>query len=224
MSIALSALRMVWSAGWDLAFAGVFLAAWVAPHAVGETLPGHLVFVMILEFLLVHATGFFGAVGAMGTAGGAAAGRRRRALAFTGLFAMYGVIVGGFSLALGSAWPFLAFAFLLLPRFPGIVLDPPDFEGQLRVMGQWAATTALFVVGVFISLIGRLPPLGITPEIVALQGFTAEGLWFEEPHRVMVFGVFYFTGNAVVSLLMDGYTLRQAVRAGRGDETGQSRS
>lgn len=221
-SVTVALLRLLWSFSWELAIVAVFVTTWIAPVTLGEEMVARLIYVMLLEFLIVHATGFFSVIGALGDGADAVAGRRTRALAYLGLFAFYGIIVTGFALGLGSSWPVVAFAMLMLPRFPALVLDPPDFDGQFRVMAQWAAMTALFLFGAFLSIVDGLPTLGITPDVVAAQGFTTGGLWLEEPHRVMVFGVFYFTGQAVMVLIIEGSALRAAIRSAR--EAAESRA
>ncbi len=50
-----------------------------------------------------------------------------------------------------------------------------------------------YVFGVFATIVLPVPRLGITPEVVAGQGFTSSGAWIEEPQRVIAFGVLYFT-------------------------------
>jgi hypothetical protein len=193
----------LWVCGWDLVLAATFLVTWIHPYAYHEEMVGRLVLTMLLEFIVVHATGFFGAVGTFGDGRRDRPGTLRRALAFFGLFALYMLFTGAFALAVESTWPFVAFAGLMLPRFPSLVLNPPDDEGQFRVMAHWAGMTVLFLAGAFLTAVYEVPALGVGPEVVARQGFETGGLWLEEPHRVMAFGVFYFTGNALLNILME---------------------
>ena len=188
-------LRLVWSAGLDVWFACLFLITWIRPYTFGERTVHHLTFVMLLEFIVVHASGFLGAVANRDEPGW------RRGLMFLGLFLFYNIFAGSFALMYGGWWPMLFFWCLMLSRFPAIVLRPPDAHGQMWLMANWAAMTALYIFGVMITVIPPVPVLGVTPEVIETQNFGMEGVWPEEPYRVLAFGTFYFTGLAIVAVI-----------------------
>ncbi|MBI2432205.1 MAG: hypothetical protein HYV26_04985 [Candidatus Hydrogenedentes bacterium] len=187
--------RIVWSAGLDFALAGSFLITWIAPETFGERTVHKFTFMMLLEFLVVHSTGFFGAIGARD------ATLRARVLQYGLLLGFYCLFAAAFSASYGGPWPLIAFVVLTLNKLPNVVIRPPDSDAQMVVMANWAIMTALYLGGVFLTVMYPVPPLGITPEVITRQQFDVGGLWPEEPYRVMAFGAFYFAGMGVVSLL-----------------------
>lgn len=197
-------LRILFSVGSDLALAGTFLITWIAPSTFGERTVHHLTFLMLLEFLVVHATGFLGAVGAKDES------QTHRALMTAGLLAFYLCFAGAFSVIYGGWWPLIAFLMLFLGKLPNVVFHPPGFDGQMIVMSNWAAMTALYLFGAAATLIYEVPPLGVTPEVIAAQAFGVGGEWPEQPFRVMAFGTIYFTGMALVSLVTEIVTRPRA--------------
>lgn len=187
--------RLLWSAGSDLSFAAFFLVTWIAPYTFGEHTVRRLLLVMLLEFLVVHSTGFLGAIGA------ADSPLRVRALQYGGLLLFYLIFALAFAAGMGSLWPVVAFVLLLLSKLPVVVLRPPTMDGQMVVMANWAAMTALYLGGIFLTVTANVPALGITPEVIAHQEIDVGGIWPEEPYRVMAFGTIYFTGLAIQSML-----------------------
>ena len=188
-------LRLLWSGGMDVWFALVFLITWIAPGTFGARTVHHLTFVMVLEFIIVHASGFMGALANRESI------RSVRAGQFFGLITLYTVFALSFSSMYGNLWPLFAFWTLMLSRFPAVVLRPPDFNGQFVLMANWAGMVFLYVMGVFLTAVAPIPRLGVTPEVVALQEFGIGGLWPEEPHRALAFGTLYFTGLAVLAVI-----------------------
>lgn len=187
--------RVLWSVGSDLGFAAVFFVTWIAPYTFGHFAVRRLLLVMLLEFLVVHSTGFLGAIGASDSP------LRLRALQYAGLLLFYLVFAASFAVGLGSLWPVVAFALLILGKIPNVVLRPPNADGQSVVMANWAAMTALYLGGVFLTVALDVPAFGITKEVIVAQHIDVGGLWPEEPYRVMAFGCFYFTGLAFISLV-----------------------
>ncbi|MBI5092108.1 MAG: hypothetical protein HZB26_06635 [Candidatus Hydrogenedentes bacterium] len=206
MRLLITAGRLIWSAGPDFGWAAAFLITWLSPYTLGDTAVYHLTFVMILEFIVVHSSGFFGAIGSKGDS------FRSRALMYSALALFYCIFAAAFSAMYGGLWPLYAFLMLAIGKLPNTVIRPPDAEGQNIVMINWAAMTALYLAGVFITVILPIPAFGVTPEVIASQHFTATGVWPEEPYRVMAFGAFYFTGMGVISVLNE---LIPALRAGK---------
>lgn len=190
-------LRIVWSMSTDLALAAAFLITWVRPYTFGETAVHHLTFLMLVEFIVVHATGFFGGIGAQDTP------LRERIFMFSILVLIYLLFAASFSAMYGGPWPLFAFAYLTISKFPNVILRPPNAEGQGVVMANWAAMTALYLFSLFFVFSWDTPTLGITPEVIKRQGFTVGGEFPEKPYLVMAFGAIYFTGLAIVSALTE---------------------
>jgi hypothetical protein len=171
----------------DFATAGAFLITWIAPTAFGEQALSKLMLVMLLEFVVVHSAAF------MGTVAIAPAARGKRALGILGLGAFYSLFAGGMGLAFHSWWPVIAFAALTTNRLLGVLLGQvPDAEQKAFIQMGWAASVLFYLGGCFLTILVPIPALGITPEVVAAQHFSATGLWIAQPQRVLAFGVVYF--------------------------------
>lgn len=217
-----SRIRLLLRAGWYLCIAAGFAITWVAPDTFGPTTVHKLTFLMLIEFLVVHATGFFTAAGSMRReaiampsvqAASSGSGALQRLAMVTGLLLLYVLFAWGFSVSYGNAWPLFAFLLVVLPRLPDVVLRPTDDDETGRAMAAWAAMTALYLGGAFATLALPVPPLGITPAVVAAQGFDGGGAWPEEPWRAVAFGCIYFTGLAVVTALFERAARRRAMRS-----------
>ncbi len=208
-SVAGFLFRTGWTVGSDLCLAGAFLITWMWPYTFGEFAVHKLTFLMLLEFLVVHSTGFFAAISSKSET------PLRRGLMFAGLLALYLLFAAGFSASYGGPWPLVAFAMLAVPRAPGIILRPPDDDAQFMMMGHWAAMTALYLFSIFFTLVYDIPSLGVTPEVIESQQFGIGGAWPEQPYRVMALGAIYFTGQAVLAVLFEGLAFRRALRMHR---------
>jgi hypothetical protein len=171
----------------DFLAAGTFLVTWIAPTTFGETMVSHLVLVMLLEFLVVHSAGFMGVI-IYGD------GSRTTKLAMIGgLTFVYLLFAAAFGFSFGTWWPVQALVLLTLNRCTPLFLGPLPKEDQMDgVAVGWAVGVVCYLFGCFATVIPPVPALGITPEVVAAQGFTSEGLWIDEPWRPIAFGVIYF--------------------------------
>lgn len=202
----MTAVRILWAAGMNGWIAAMFLITWFRPNTFGPLTVHHLTFVMLMEFIVVHASGFLGAMAARDEP------RWRRAAMFAGLTAFYMIFAAAFAAMYGGWWPMWAFWGLMLSRFPTVVLRPPDQREQGVMMANWAAMVVLYLGGIFLTAILPVFAFGVTPEIIEAQHFKDKGLWPEEPYRCMAFGAFYFSGLAVLAVLNEWGS---AVRARR---------
>ena len=187
----------------DFGLAGVYLATWIAPDLLGVQRIGHLMLVMLLEFIVVHSAAF------MGTAAIAAESswKRVKAVGGTGLF--YTIFVGGFALAFKTWWPMVAFWGLTLNRLLGMLLGQASDEAKQFMQRSWAVGALAYIVAVFATTLLPMPALGITAAVRAAADLPGEGLWIDQPYRVLAAGFLYF-GALGLSELVDHRWLAEA--------------
>ena len=93
--------------------------------------------VMLLEFFLIHATGFYTAIG-----GSPRVSRTQRMLALAGLTLFYLLMVGAFAWSFGEWWPLLAFLWLAVGKAAwawGTRADDGD-QAMMLPMVAWAGS------------------------------------------------------------------------------------
>lgn len=195
-------LQLLFAALWDFSLAATFLITWLRPYTFGERMVHHLVFVMLVEFLIVHATGFLSALS------GGGEGRRSQAFILVVLTLLYMLFAAAFSAMYGGPWPVFALLMLIIPKVPVILSKHLGDDAQFAAMAHWAAMTALYLFGCFATLVYEVPPLGVTPEVIAAQGFTVDGEWPEQPYRVLAFGVIYFSGLGTLHIVQEIWARR----------------
>jgi hypothetical protein len=171
----------------DLGLSAVFLGTWIAPHLLGVDRIGHLLLVMLLEFIVVHSAGF------MGVAALTDNPKRSRAKSILGLGAFYTLFVGGFALGFKTWWPLVAFWGLTLNRLlSAIVGQRPRGEAERIVRNGWVMGAIAYIGALFITTPLPLPRLGVTSDVVAAAHLPGHGLWIDQPHRVLAAGFLYF--------------------------------
>lgn len=184
----------------DAITASVFLTAWIAPAVAGPERIKNLLLTMLIEFIVVHSSGFYGGIMAMSDAS-----RLKRALAMLGLGAFYMIFIFAFSLIFGSTWPIWAFLWLLGSRFVHLWVAPvEDAAATTRTMQLWAASVAAYVLGAIATVILPLPALGITPEVIESLHLKGSGEWIERPYTVLAFGTLYFGIQAWAKYALSG--------------------
>ena len=195
-------LAGVVQSGPDLALAGAFLVTWLRPGTFGPLAVKHLVLVMLLEFIVIHSSGFMGVVTL--SAGSAV----RRVLVILGLGLLYSLFTGAFSLAFHTSWPFVSFWVLTANRMLGVIVSPvADLKEANVVMAGWALSVVSYLGCCFLTVLVPMPRLGITPEVVTRQAFSGSGLWIDRPHTAIAFGTFYFLAVGLGELLLLGRTV-----------------
>lgn len=180
----------------DFALAGAFLLTWIDPFALGVTAVRYVLLTMLLEFIIVHSSGFMGSV---------AFSRddpRRRIRSLLGLGVIYSLFVSGFALGFTSWWPLYAFWGLTLNRMLGVLTgDAPAGREQQYIRAGWALSAMYYLGGAFVTLWLPVPALGITREVRAALDLPGGGVWVSEPQRVLAFGVLYFGLTGVGEVL-----------------------
>ena len=191
----------------DFVLAGAFALAWVAPQLVDSVMLRALHMSMLVEFLVVHASGFLGATTLPeARLAGTRLGRGALMLVLLGFYSLFSV---AFSFSFKSWFPLVSFWSLMLNRMLPMLLTPPGQVRSSAVMGLWAASVVCYLFGAFATVIAPLPRLGMDEAAVASLQLSGGGLWIDEPWRVMAFGVVYFTLIGLVQLLAYGRMFRE---------------
>ncbi|HEX7880233.1 MAG TPA: hypothetical protein VF720_12535, partial [Candidatus Eisenbacteria bacterium] len=190
-------LRGTLSALPDFALALFILSVWQDPLAHGDRMVGNLLLLMLLEFIIVHASGFMASI----IHGPSDRLRKVGQLFLLGL--LESVFVGGFSLSFGAWWPLASFWGLTVNRMLGVLLNPPSDQDNRIILGsQWAMSVVFYLGGVFLTLLGPVPRLGLTPDVMPRLGLTGGGIWIDQPWRVLAFGVTYFATQGAWALIV----------------------
>src|ERR1043166_6969266 len=145
----------------DALTSAVFVYAWIAPLDWRPDLVKQLMLVMLIEFLVVHSSGFFAV-----TIYSDDVSRTRRTLIVLGFAAFYFLFVGGFCLAFHETWPLYSFGWLVFSQFL-IVLTRPRGRapGGGRQTAVGAASGLYYLLGAFATAFLPVPQLGITDEV-----------------------------------------------------------
>jgi hypothetical protein len=170
----------------DAITASVFLVLWVAPFAFGESGVRNGMLLMLVEFILIHATAMMG-----GTVE-SREGRGAKIRVLLGFGLLYALFIGAFAFAFREWWPVYAFLWLLLSKVQRLFGAVDNEEARWRRHSDWALTCMLYLGGVFATLFLPLPRLGISREIQPQLGLEGSGEWVDNPHIVIAFGALYF--------------------------------
>lgn len=174
-----------------------FFATWVDPYSLGNNMPQYLLLVMLMEFIIIHSAGFMGAV----IYGGGE--RKKRIVVVIGLGLFYSLFVAGFALSFGEWWPLWTFWLLIFNRLMSGMFDGDSNEAKKKLMmGMWVINVVCYLVGVFATTLLPVPELGVTPQVISAMNLSGEGVWIEEPYRVLAFGWFYFTVVGLFEFMM----------------------
>lgn len=164
----------------------VFACLWLFPLAFGEAGVRNAMLVMLVEFILIHATAFLGAA-----AFAESASRTRRVAMLAGFALLYLGFIAAFSAAFEAWWPFLAFGWLLLGKLR-VIFHARDDAGAQGFPGLWALSALAYLGAVFATVFLPLPRLGLGTEVLPQLQLPGSGLWVEQPHRVVAGGLLYF--------------------------------
>lgn len=181
---ALSALPDALTAGW-------FLVVWCAPLAFGGHGVRNALLVMLVEFIIVHASGFLGVTSL------AVAERATRLKMLFGFAAFYLLFIAAWAWMFRAWWPFLAFGWLWVGKLV-VAMDRrrPAEERQQRMMSGWALSVLFYLGGVFATLFLPLPRLGFATVDPAALDLPGSGEWVSHPQTVVAFGAIYFLMQA----------------------------
>ena len=180
----------------DLTIAAVFLITWIAPRTFGDQMVGFLMLVMLLEFIIIHSSGFMGSVMLHDPLS-----ERTKIKALLGFGVFYGIFALGFSLGFQAWWPLWTILLMTLNRMMIVLLgNVPDQQERAYILKGWAVSAICYILLAMLTIFLPLPRLGITPAEVVAQNLPGSGLWVEQPHRVIAFGFLYFLAIGISEL------------------------
>ncbi len=191
----------------DLALAAAFLVTWLAPGTFGHGIVNGLLMMLLMELVVIQASGFMGSVAL------ARVNRAERAAAVLAFAGFYTVFAAAVSIGFRSWWPVATFWGLSLNRLFGVVVGQVPSEDQVRfVKDGWAAAMVMYMLACFAPLVISLPPLGLTPTAMAAQRVVGVALWAAHPEKLMAFGLLYYAGTGCSELWSHRWTrpLRRA--------------
>jgi hypothetical protein len=176
------------SAAPDFLMALTFLVTWIEPTALGDNMIQYLILVMLMEFITIHSSAFFGAVMVSSLP------KTKKSINLILLGGFYTMFVAAFSLSSGEWWPIVAFWGLVFNRLTTVLFGAHE-EGKVggTLLWMWVAGTVCYLGGIFLTVMLDVPEFGVTYEVVQSFGMSGKGLWFGEPYRLMAFGALYFT-------------------------------
>jgi len=171
----------------DAITSATFATAWVAPALLGAEWVRNLMLTMLIEFLVIHASGMSGGIAA------ADVSHPRRSAMWFLLGAVYMLFVMLFSYIFGSIWPIFAFGWLLLSRFAHLLSKRVESGADARRMVTlWVESGITYIFGAILTAVIPLPEFGLTPDAVAALHLPGSGVWVEHPQSVLAFGTLYF--------------------------------
>ena len=190
----------------DFGLAALFLITWIKPDAIGESMVSYLVVVMLLEFIIVHSSGFMGHI-MIGDGD-----KKNRGIALVGLGLFYTLFVGAFAVSSREWWPLAAFWGMTLNRVLFILLgQAPDGKEKELLQKSWAVGAMFYVLSVTVTVIAPVPEFGITSDVIRSLGFDSDGLWVEQPEHALACGVLYFSAVALSELYGHRWLKRSSV-------------
>ena len=179
----------------DLALGGLFLLTWISPYAIDEKMLSYLVLVVLMEFIIIHSSGFLGVVMFLPWA------KPKRLASLVGLGLFYTMFVSAFCVAFGEWWPLGAFWLMIGNRLLGVLLgQSPEGAERGFLIRSWALSVFFYILAVFAPLLLTPPEFGITSEAVARQSFEIGGEWTASPQIAIASGFLYFSALGVSEL------------------------
>ena len=172
----------------DLLTTLFFLAIWIAPLEVSPQSVSNGMLIMLVEFILVHASGFLGA-----QVFNAKASTPQKIGYILGFSVFYSLFIAVWAWSFQQWWPIFAFSWLIVGKLAAVILAGRSSEQRrLHMQSDWAIGAMAYVGGVFLTLFLPVPRFGISREVVTSLNLSGSGVWVDEPQRVIAFGVFYF--------------------------------
>lgn len=182
------------SASPDAITALACLVVWIAPRALGQDAVKTLLLMMVMEFITVHATGFFTTIALSD-----GIPPMRRIVHLLALSLLYLLFIVGFSSAFHAWWPFTVFGWLVVGKIAWVFAKPRGRADELgRQMSMWAFSVVAYIGAVFAGLLLPLPQLGLDAATVASLHLPASGEWVAHPHKAVAGAFLYYALLAAI--------------------------
>ena len=176
----------------DLLTAAACIVVWISPFAFGTDGVRTVVLMLLMEFLLVHGTGFFTAIAFADTVA-----KYKRLLLMAGLLCCYALFLMAICALFDATWPVWIFLWLVLSKVAWIFLSSRDRVQEARQQLQaWAFSTVAYLGSVFAGLLLPLPQLGLTDAVIPQLGMSGSGLWVDHPHTAVASLAMYYLASA----------------------------
>ena len=165
--------------------------------ALGSEAVKCVVLMMLMEFILLNATGFFTAIPFM-----IDLGRGIRSAMLLGLCGLYLALIAAFATQFHAIWPYFTFGWLAATKLGWIARNRRvSSDEQMWLIGTWAISVVAYLGAVGVGMTQTLPRLGITAAIVPSLHLSGGGEWVDAPHKAVASAVFYFAAVAVFKWL-----------------------
>lgn len=189
----------------ELISAAILFALWAEPQRFGVEWFKSGVLALLLEFFVIHASGFMAVL-----MYDPETPKAKRSLQIAGLGAFYLLFIGLCAWGFDASWMVWAFAWLLGSKLASIWSGgtPREIDRAVAI-GSWALAVAVYLGAVGLTATVDVPRLGVTDAVRDAAGFDgkSEGLWEAEPWRALAGAVLYF---AVMGLSRPLFARRQA--------------
>lgn len=189
-------LRRIASAAPDLTLGASYLITWASPTAFGARSLRYLMFMVMLEFIVIHSAALMGVVAISN------ATRSVKSLLMIGLAAFYSSFVVAFAHDFGAWWPVSAFWLLTLNRLTGVLFSTaPSGQEQFAMWAGWTTSVVLYLGWIFVTGLVPMPQLGISAAVAAANDLPGSGLLVDEPYRLVAFGAAYYLSTGLAELV-----------------------
>jgi len=205
------------------------LWVWLHPLAFDASAVRCVVLMMLMEFLLLNATGFFTAIPFM-----VELPRSVRATMIVGLAVIYFALVWAFASPFHAFWPYLAFGWLAAGKLAWIVRNRRVTGSEHTwLTGTWAVSVVAYLGAVGIGELHSLPTFGIVPSILPSlhlpggEGWVSQpgnAGWLAAPHKAVAAAVFYFGAVGIFKWLYVMIRKNQPGRSRRGAQAASDAS
>ena len=174
----------------ELVSAALLFALWAEPLRFGVDWFKSGVLTLLLEFFVIHASGFMAAL-----MYDPETPRGKRALQVAGLGVFYLLFMSAFAWGFDAWWMLAAFAWLCFGKLQALWTGAAPVEKDRQVaMASWALSVAVYLGSVGVTVSVDVPRLGVTDAVRDAAGFNgaSSGIWEAEPWRALAGAVMYF--------------------------------